>query len=113
MVKTGRLGLTAVLLVPITRHGDQHGLIHVKLRPQAAGDLIAIHARQADVEQDQLGPEDASRLQRGRAVERDPRLMPLEAEQHSHALGGIRIVVDHQDPQACRGAPRGLGWRVG
>jgi hypothetical protein len=38
MVETGRLGLEAVLLVAITRHGDQYGLIHVKLRPQAAGD---------------------------------------------------------------------------
>lgn len=63
---------------------------------QPACDLEAVHAGQAEVEQDHLGHVPRGELDRVRAVVRHPDGMAAHAEQLRQAVGRIAVVVDHQ-----------------
>ena len=71
--------------------------------PQPPGHLVAVHARQADVQQDDLGPELLGDVQGLGAVVGDPHLLAVEPRQQpGQAAGGVHVVVHHQDAAAGR-----------
>ena len=67
------------------------------LRPDRAQDFVAIHARQHQVEQDEIGRERPVRVDGFRAVRRDHRLVTLELQVERNALGQVGIVFDDED----------------
>ena len=67
-------------------------------RRTLAGDLVAVHAGQADVEQDDVGAVVAGGVDRVAAVVGDADVVALDAEQPGHRAGGVGVVVDDQDP---------------
>ena len=75
-----------------------------------AGDLVAVHAGQADIEEDELRPEDPGRLEgRGPVVGRLD-VVAEELEQPDQAACRVHVVVDHEDSRARRaGSPAALG----
>ena len=79
----------------------------VLVLPAAAGDLVAVHAGQADVEQDEVGAASADQLEGGRAVVGHLDVLPERAEEDAQAVGVAAVVVDDEDA-----APRELGDRV-
>lgn len=78
--------------------GHCHELYFASARqfPDTTRDLITIHFRQADIEQDHIG------LERFGARDRLPcrvntlRLVPLHAQKHGKAVGRVGIVVNDQ-----------------
>src|SRR5438270_2873536 len=68
MVEPRLAGPPSVLLMTVAGDGDDAGVPAAVLGPEHAGDLVAVHPRQPDVEQHHLGPERAGRLEGGLAV---------------------------------------------
>src|SRR5262245_59494021 len=55
VVEARILGPPPVALLPVAGHGDEAHPLQPLLLPQAAGDLVAVHPRQADVQQHHVG----------------------------------------------------------
>src|SRR5512143_531789 len=88
LVKTSLFGSGACRIVAVARHRDQTDLFILGLLlAQLTGDLVAIHALQPDVEQDELGMETAGNVQRRLAARRGSDLMALDLQQHGRAVG--------------------------
>src|SRR5690606_36836012 len=70
-------------------------------------DLVAVDARQPDVEDDDIGIEPRARLDRLQAVMRDVRLVPGHPQELADAFGRIHVVVDDENAQrpVLRGLP--------
>jgi hypothetical protein len=75
-------------------HGKKRGL---RIRPQPAAELVAVHARHHDVGDYEVGRAGAHRLERLFAVERDLDLVAEIAQQSRHQLGVGALVVHHED----------------
>jgi len=73
---------------------------------QAPGELVAVHARHAEVHQRVRRPPALTDRKRARAVIGDPHLCAVPAKQQSNALGEVSVVVHHQHP------PRGKALRL-
>ena len=76
---------------------------------ELAGDLVAVHAGQHDVEEDEPGSEVAGDLEGLAAVVGDLDVVPGELEQPGHAPGGVDVVVNDEDPRAGRRGGRRCG----
>ncbi len=71
---------------------------------QGAGDLVAVHSGQANVEQDQVGLEGLSNLQGCWTVVRDLDRLVMQLFQEPHqAVGGVEVIVHDEDALALRG----------
>src|SRR5688572_31728591 len=102
----------AIGILAPARDGNERGPAHLRALPQRPGDLVTAHAGKADVHQHDLRTERCRELDRGAAFVGELHLMTHEAKQHGKALGGIRVIVDDEDPQWwCDGGARPLGTR--
>ncbi|AUX48836.1 uncharacterized protein SOCE26_103780 [Sorangium cellulosum] len=116
-VKSCCLGETAVRLLPIPRERDEHSRPQPGLT-QAPRDLVAVHSREPDVEEHDIGPVVHRGLQRVGAVVGDPHLLPHRAQGVGEHARRVRVVVDDEDAELPRhrGGPprllRGGGRRV-
>ena len=94
--------------------GDELELLAAGQRARAARELIAVHARQPDVDECDIGPEARDFLQccRGVVAERD--LVALSLEQQLQAFARVGLVLDHQHPMlGCDLRPAALGAGCG
>ena len=66
--------------------------------------LVAVHSRKADVEEDNLGPVSARDLDGVRAVMGGLHVVAEERQEPRQSLGHVDVVVDNED--AGRGAGR-------
>jgi hypothetical protein len=81
---------------------DQHGAPERWVGAEALGDLIAVHARHADVEKHDLGRELTGEGERARAIVSSARLVTGKVEHGGQHLGAVVVVVDDQDtPRQC------------
>ncbi len=83
------------LIGPRGQHQDRQ---LAPLAPQRAHDLEAVDHRQAEVEDQQVGP-GARRAQRGRPVRRLLAAEPLPPQVVHHQLADGRVVLRHHDPR--------------
>ena len=63
----------------------------------APGDLDAVHARQAEVEHEQVGEEGVHLVERGDAVAGDAHLVALHPQRALQHLGDLLVVLDNED----------------
>ena len=70
--------------------------------------LVAVHARQSDVEHDGVWLERGRSFNRVAAVEREPHLVSLQHQRAFQHACGIDVVVDDEAPQGARAR----GWRA-
>jgi hypothetical protein len=54
MVDSHRAGVLSVLGLPVTCHRDDDGFLTRRFMPELSGNLIAVHARQTDIQQDEV-----------------------------------------------------------
>ena len=78
--------------------GGQHHDRHAGLAPDGAGHVDAAHARQHQVEQDDVGSVVAERGQRPFAVRDEGRHEALAAQHDAEHLGEGGVVIDHEYP---------------
>ncbi len=67
-VEPGRSGALAVLILAVAGQCHDEHPATPRFLPQLPGDLIAIHARQANVQERDIGPKRLSHLERRRPV---------------------------------------------
>src|SRR5450830_782217 len=70
----------------------------LRLRPEATRHLEAVEPGQTDVEDRDVGAQAARRVDGGRAIVRDVRLVPLERQELGERESGLDVVVDNEDP---------------
>ncbi len=97
MIETRLPRTAAVVLLPPSRQGNQHRILQPRLRPHPAGDFVAVHPRQADVEQNHRRMPGADRGERGRAVAGDLDFVPADFQERAEALGCVPVVIHNQD----------------
>src|SRR5690606_27326425 len=69
---------------------------------QAPRELVAVHARQADIHHGDLRREHLRGLQRLAAVMHRAHVVAFQAQEHCNAFGGIAVVVHDEDALAGR-----------
>jgi hypothetical protein len=77
--------------------GGQHDDRHTRLGAHAGADLDAVHAGEHEVEEDEIGPFAAPRIDRLRAVCTEHGVESLGAQHDADHLGEGGVIVDHQD----------------
>ena len=81
-----------ILILAITGDGYEQGIGELRLAPQGAGDLKAIHPGQPDVEQDHLGPIGSGHIHRTETVIGQTNLMAPNFEHLPHGQGGVSVL---------------------
>jgi hypothetical protein len=93
-----RVGLLPVLRLPIARNRDDDRVL-AGLRPlESQGDLVAIHAGQSDVEQDEIRPLLEGPLDRLATLAGDLNLIAEDSQQPGHTFTGILVVLNDENP---------------
>ena len=109
-VEPGLLRTLPIRILSVSRHRHQGHALQFWLLAASAGHLVAIHDREADVEQDHVGMMLTCQVEGLLAVECRVDLLPQGPEQHLQALGVASLIIDDQDPP-----PRQLrdAWLIG
>ena len=90
-------GALLVFLAPVAGQGDDPHGVAPRLFPQPAGHLVAVHPRQADVEQDEAGESAVGRPEGGRPVVDGADFVSQQRQQEGEAVGRVVIVVHDED----------------
>ena len=77
-------------------------VLQAGLLAQSPGHFVAVHARHPDVEEHHLRSVALRQFQGGGAVVGHPDLVALQPQQQGEAVGGVHVVIDHQQPTARR-----------
>jgi len=94
-VKTGiNRSLLVAILSPTRESNDTH--VAADYRAKAATNLIAVHVRQPNIEQNDLGFEFLCRKKTRSAIVGDPDQTPALLDEDSEYVGAIAVVIDHQ-----------------
>src|SRR5262245_65677115 len=104
LVEAGVDGALLVFLLAVAAERDQSRAI-AQLRADLPRDLVAVDARQPDVDQDDVGLELHREFDAADAVTRLMDLMPGAFEQYAHHLAVVSVVLDDQNAVA------GRSWR--
>ena len=99
-----RADLQAHDLVDFAVAGGDHDDRHIRAQPDVLAHLGAAHARQHQVQQDDVDVIGLELRQRGRAVARDADLEPLLLQQERQGFGQGRFVFDDENG--------GHGWII-
>jgi hypothetical protein len=92
--------LSSILGSSVTRHGDDESTLEGCLLPEPQGDLIAIHVRQAEVQQDHLRSPAQGDCDRLRGVAGGLDFMAVELQESGRALDRVHAIIDHEDASA-------------
>ena len=93
----------------VTRQGHQHRALETSIRPQLAGHVIAVHARQADIQQDNVRSKLLGQRQGLRPVVRDAHFAAQHAQQARQGRDRIGMVVDDEQPVELGAGAPGVG----
>src|SRR5215467_6993789 len=88
--------LSRICLHAVAGEGDEEDL-GSEQRTQPSRELVAVHARQSDVEQRHARMVDSHEVEGGSAIGRGHDPMPLELESNLKALARIGVVLHDQD----------------
>src|SRR5207237_816483 len=81
------------------RYLERPVALEAGLAADSSRHLIAVDSRQPDVDQHHVGHVRPGGLQGGHAVLDDADPVAEQLEQHHQALGGVRVVLDDQEPR--------------
>lgn len=107
VVEACRLRAPPILVPAVAGHGNQQDLLQPRELAQPPRDLVAVHARQPDIQENDLGAEFHGQGQSLRTILSDTYVVPGAGQEQSRRLGGIRIVVDNKDAPC---GPRVATW---
>jgi hypothetical protein len=107
VVEAGLLRADMVLGLIVARDGSQKKVRAAVLGAKAPGHFIAIHTRQADIEQHHFRSKRVGRFQRGNTVIGGQDFVTIMPHQHGQGLGSVRVIIDDEDAAAERVAMGG------
>ncbi len=97
VIEAGRQCAALVVFLAPTGQGDQAQGTIVLLLSDLAGDLVTVEFRQSDVEQHHVGMKGGNRPDGFESVVGGLDHVPLAAQEHGQAGGGVEIVIDDED----------------
>ncbi len=112
MIKPGFSSASSVVFLPIAGNRDDDALPAPIFRFESRRDLIAVHARQTDVQENELGLMFLSESDGRRPVMSNLNLVAEELEYSPHALRRIDVVVDNEYTRDSSGSFRGDDARI-
>ena len=125
MIETGRLRSLPIEILPKARDGYKTSVLKLRIATEAACQLVATDAGQANIQQQRIGLKLFGFLQSFLAAEGNPDLIPFDPQQINQHFSCVTVVIDHQNamtrwfgrrahviPAPPRGAPRppAQGW---
>ena len=96
VVEPGASRACQVLLLAVSREGDQHRPGRSELVSEPFGNLVAVDPREANVQEDHVKRIGGGRLDRCEAVMGDAYLITPELQNSGEALRRILTVVHHE-----------------
>jgi hypothetical protein len=100
VIETSIFRALSIFVLTVTRQGDEEHFVHLRVLTQASGDLVTIHLRQTDIEDNDLRPESAGCLECSFSLVRRTNVMSPKLKQQSQGLRCIGIIVDYQNPKS-------------
>ncbi len=100
VVETSFRRAAAIFLLSPARERRQHNFLQAGLLSQPACDLVTVHARHSDVQEDNIWCIIPRHLERRRAAKGYPDLVALQPEQHDEAVGGVLVVINDEQSVA-------------
>lgn len=97
LVEAGLLGSQPLFLLAITRNRDDQYVPVPGIGPNAFGNFVTVHARQADVEQNGIRTDSRYRSQRLLAVMREVDFAARQLQEYRGAFRNVMIVVDDKN----------------
>ena len=98
MIEAGFPGKPEIFFLAISGDGDQGGVLDGFIPAQVGGQLISVHAGQADIEEHDVGLGAPGLFQPGRPVVCDPHVVTVDLKQPGQAAYQVDVVVDHENP---------------
>ncbi|HVA81563.1 MAG TPA: hypothetical protein VNF29_11615 [Candidatus Binataceae bacterium] len=98
-------GQAAVLFLPVPAQRDDHQVRPVALVAHAAGQLEAVHSRQANIEKNDVRRECAQKSERNRSILGDADCVAVPREDQSQTLGDIVVIFDQKNTPTDGRAP--------
>src|SRR6516225_3448356 len=103
------MAAATVLFLTIARQSDQERFLHIVLLAKLSRDFVAVHPRQAEIQENDRRTLLPSGLQRRRAIVHLANLVAFHFQEGGQAVGGIPVIIDNQ---YARGTSGGCGvWR--
>src|SRR6185295_1353256 len=97
MVKAGGGAPVAVFLLAPAGDGNEQQVLSSGHLAEPSGDLVAVHSRHSNIENDHLGPKNSGFLERWRAAIGGADLLVGKPKQHGERVRGVHVVVHHED----------------
>jgi hypothetical protein len=97
MVDSHRAGLLSVLGLSVTGHRDDDRLLTSRFSPEPSGNLIAVQAGQADIQQDEIRPPVQGYHDGLETVADDLDLIGQKPHESPKGLSRIRVILDYED----------------
>src|SRR5579885_500764 len=98
VVEAGLRGELLVPFLPPAGEGNDRHLGFARTFANPTGRLVAVHLRQADIEQHDLRMKYARRLDCLESAGRELNLVAQTRQEQAQALRRVNVVVDHQNP---------------
>src|SRR5439155_1501447 len=95
-----------VLVPPVPRQRHEHHVVEAVLRAEPPRELVSVHAREAEVREDEVGPVARRGVERRETVEGGLHRITPQPEHDREALRGVLVVLDDEDAEG------GAGRRV-
>jgi hypothetical protein len=93
----------AVGVLPVAGHGNQPYIFCLWLLTQMSRDLVAVHIRQANIQQHDVRLILNCRFQSGLTGVSRLNLMPEHLQHHDQHISRIHVVINYQHPRCLRG----------
>src|SRR5262245_50095613 len=97
VVESGLQAAAAVLLTSEPRNGNEERVQQADFLSQTTSDRIAVHRRQGEVQQHDVGQGRAGQSKGGGAVVGGAGLVPQHGYDQGQAVGGVVVIVYNQD----------------
>src|SRR6187402_23120 len=96
VVEPGEARRVAIAGLTVTRERHEPDRAAALVRAQASRHLVAVHLRQPDIDERDLGLKPLRLLERRGGTIRRGYVVPFELEQHRERISRIRAVVDDE-----------------
>ena len=108
MVEASLTRLLAAVFLAVSGHRDDRRVLETLFEPQPPGHFISVHAGQPEIEQHNVGPQQAGGLDGRLPVVDSTRLVAESSQKCREGAGEIDVVIDDEYAISVRGSDSGV-----
>jgi len=102
LIEAGLAGEAAVAILAVAAEGDEERVAEAEIAADPFRDLVPIHLRHADVQEDDVRPVPPRGIESSRAIVCRPDVVTVVAQEVRECLRRVDVVVDDEDPTLWR-----------